>query len=92
MTNKTALQDFLEQIVLKQVQGTVYLIPAIMDIQRDESLEKEKQQMIDAYKKGYEQRIVDQLQGALDGSPVGSHYKEEKVNELANAYASKHYA
>lgn len=90
MTKKTALQEFFEQIVLKQVQGSVYLIPAIMDIQRDESLEKEKQQMIDAYKKGYEQRIVDQLQGALDGSPVGSHYKEEKLKELANAYASKH--
>lgn len=47
---------------------------------------------IDAYKKGYEQRVIDQLKGALDGSPIGSHYKEEKLNELANVYASKHCA
>lgn len=48
--------------------------------------------MHSAYKAGYEQRVVDQLQGALDGSPVGSHYKEEKLNELANKYVSKHCA
>lgn len=90
MAQKTAMQDFLEQIVLKQVQGSVYLVPAIMDIQRAESLEKEKQQMIDAYKKGYEQRVVDQLQGALHGCPVGSHYNEETLNQLASEYVSKH--
>ncbi len=65
---------------------------SIIDSLLDEHQKDLKQQMIDAYKKGYEQRVVDQLQGALDGSPVGSHYKEEKLKELANAYASKHCA
>ena len=46
--------------------------------------------MHSAYKAGYEQRVIDQLQGALDGNPVGSHYKEEKLNELADKYVSKH--
>ena len=43
-----------------------------------------------AYKAGYEQRVIDQLQGASDGNLVGSHYKEEKLNELADKYVSKH--
>lgn len=46
MATKTALQEFLEQIVLKQVQGSVYLIPAITDVQIEEALEKEKKQLI----------------------------------------------
>jgi len=52
-------------------------------------LEKEKQQIIDAYKKGYEQRVVDQLQGALDGKPIGSSYNENKLETLANEYLNK---
>ena len=46
MATKTALQEFLEQIVLKQVQGSVYLIPAITDIRIAEALENEKKQLI----------------------------------------------
>mgnify|MGYP003403465472 FL=1 len=52
MPQKTALQEFLEQIVLKQVQGSVYLLPAITDIQIAEALEKEKKQIIDSYYAG----------------------------------------
>ncbi len=46
MKQKTALQEFLEQIILKQVNGSIYLLPAITDIQINEALEKEKQQII----------------------------------------------
>jgi hypothetical protein len=46
--------------------------------------------MHSAYKAGYEQRVIDQLQGALDGNPIGSHYNDEKLNKLANKYVSKH--
>ena len=40
----TALQKFLKQIVLKQVEGSVYLVPAICDFQIDEALEEERKQ------------------------------------------------
>lgn len=40
----TALQKFLKQIVLKQVEGSVYLVPAICDFQIDEALEEERRQ------------------------------------------------
>lgn len=40
----TALQKFLKQIVLKQVEGSVYLLPAICDFQIDEALEEERKQ------------------------------------------------
>jgi hypothetical protein len=49
---KTALQEFLEQIVLKQVNGSVYLLPAITDVQIKKALETEKQNLIDAYDAG----------------------------------------
>ena len=45
--------------------------------------------MYSAYKSGYEQRVIDQLQAALDGQPIGSHYNEEKLNKLADKYVSK---
>ena len=48
--------------------------------------------MHSAYKAGYEQRVIDQLQAALDGQPIGSHYNEEKLNKLADKYVSKHCA
>ena len=40
----TALQKFLKQIVLKQVEGSVYLVPAICDFQIEEALEEERKQ------------------------------------------------
>tara|TARA_R110000822_G_C15248734_1_gene487110 strand:+ start:379 stop:675 length:297 start_codon:yes stop_codon:yes gene_type:complete len=40
--NMTALENFLKQIVLKQVQGSVYLLPAICDFQIEEALEEER--------------------------------------------------
>jgi hypothetical protein len=40
----TALQNFLKQIVLKQVDGSVYLVPTICDFQIDEALEEERKQ------------------------------------------------
>ena len=40
----TALQKFLKQIVLKQVKGSVYLVPAICDFQIEEALEEERKQ------------------------------------------------
>jgi len=40
----TALEKFLEQIVLKKVEGSVYLVPAICDFQIEESLEEERKQ------------------------------------------------
>ena len=40
----TALEKFLKQIVLKQVEGSVYLVPAICDFQIDEALEEERKQ------------------------------------------------
>ena len=49
MTKKTALQEFLEQIVLKKVEGSVYILPAITDIQIEEGLEKEREQIELAY-------------------------------------------
>lgn len=63
---KTALQEFLEQIVLKQVQGSVYLIPAITDIQIKEALEKEKDQLIEAFN-----------DASLDGDKLGIHYFQQ---------------
>jgi virulence-associated protein VapD len=43
--NMTALENFLKQIVLKKVQGSVYLLPAICDFQIEEALEEERIQM-----------------------------------------------
>jgi len=40
----TALQKFLKQIILKKVEGSVYLLPAICDYQIDEALENERKQ------------------------------------------------
>ena len=40
----TALEKFLKQIVLKQVKGSVYLVPAICDFQIEEALEEERKQ------------------------------------------------
>ena len=39
---------FLEQIVLKKVNGSVYLMPVIHDIQIKNALALEEQQIIDA--------------------------------------------
>lgn len=46
---KTPVQEFLEQIILKKVKGSVYLLLAITDTQINDLLEKEKQIVIDAY-------------------------------------------
>jgi len=97
MSQKTVLQELVENIdtivkVLPDEAIGAKNQAIIIKSKAESFLEKEKQQIIDAYKKGYEQRVVDQLQGALNGNPVGSHYKEEKLGELANAYASKHCA
>jgi len=43
-----------------------------------------------AYKAGYEQRVIDQLQAKLDGESLGSHYKSEKLDKHADRYVSKH--
>ncbi len=43
-----------------------------------------------AYMAGYEQRVIDQLQGALDGNPKGSNYNADKLKELADKYVLKH--
>ncbi len=43
-----------------------------------------------AYIAGYEQRVIDQLQGALDGNPVGSSYSADQLKELADKYVLKH--
>jgi hypothetical protein len=43
-----------------------------------------------AYKAGYEQRVIDQLQAALDGESLGSHYNSEKLDKHADRYVSKH--
>jgi hypothetical protein len=59
MTKKTALQEFLEQIVLKQVEGSVYLLPAITDIQIKEALEKEIEQIKEAFVAGDERGTND---------------------------------
>lgn len=59
MTKKTALQEFLEQIVLKQVKGSVYLLPAVTDIQIKEALEKEIEQIKEAFVAGDERGTND---------------------------------
>lgn len=51
--SKTAIQELLEQIVLKQVDGSVYLVPAITDIQIKEALAKEREQIEEAYVRGH---------------------------------------
>jgi hypothetical protein len=56
---KTSLQIFLEQIVLKQVKGSVYLIPAITDLQIEEALKKEKEQMCKMYVQGRNDNHLD---------------------------------
>jgi hypothetical protein len=43
-----------------------------------------------AYKAGYEQRVIDQLQAALDGESLGSHYNRDKLEKHADRYVSKH--
>ena len=50
---KTALNNFLEQIVLKKVCGSVYLVSAITDIQIQEAKELFMQQIIEAYTDGF---------------------------------------
>lgn len=52
MKQKTALHEFLDQIILKQVEGSVYIIPAITDIQINEALAKERRQIEDAHAHG----------------------------------------
>jgi hypothetical protein len=59
MTKKTALQEFLEQIVLKQVEGSVYLLPAVTNIQIKEALEKEIEQIKEAFVAGDERGTND---------------------------------
>jgi len=51
---KTALQEFLEQIVLKQINGSLHLIPAITDKQMEIALENEREQILDAFVAGDE--------------------------------------
>lgn len=75
MPQKTALQEFLEQIVLKQVQGSVYLIPAITDVQINEALENEKKQLI-AF--GYSQ--IHQIDSEI-GNLIYKKVPEEIYNE-----------
>jgi hypothetical protein len=41
----TALQKFLNQIILKRVEGSVYLVPAICDFQIEEALKYEAEQL-----------------------------------------------
>jgi hypothetical protein len=40
----TALENFLEQIILKKVEGSVYLLPAITDVQIVQALKEEREQ------------------------------------------------
>ncbi len=75
MANKTALQEFLDQIVLKQVNGSVYLLPAITDVQIEEALEKEKKQLI-AF--GYSQ--IQEIDSEI-GDLVYKKVPEEIYNE-----------
>jgi hypothetical protein len=49
---KTPGEIFLEQIVLKQIEGSVYLLPAVTDIQIQELLTNQKQAIVDAYREG----------------------------------------
>jgi hypothetical protein len=46
------VDKFLDSIILKQVKGSIYLVPAIMDIQIEELQEEIKQIIIDAYNDG----------------------------------------
>ena len=40
----TALENFLKQIILKKVEGSVYLLPAITDVQIVQALKEEREQ------------------------------------------------
>jgi hypothetical protein len=50
---KTAIKTFLEKIVLKQVNGIIYLVPAITDVMVEEIKELFKHQIIGAAKEGW---------------------------------------
>lgn len=67
----TVLERFLKQIVLKQIKGSVYLLPAITDIQINEALNEEKIQLQILYKS------IDLLKKVID-----ENYNLEKSWEL----------
>lgn len=48
----TPLQEFIEQIRLKQVEGSVYLLPTICDFQIEEALKREREEIEKAYRMG----------------------------------------
>ena len=83
----TALQKFLKQIVLKQVEGSVYLVPAICDFQIDEALEEERKQgqnlpiqiVSDCFSFA---RYLNENFHYFDNTDVGDVYKDNDGQEL----------
>ena len=50
-----------------------------------------KSNITNAFKAGYEQRVCEQLQRALDGLGQNSAYNDEELDKSAKAWATKHY-
>ena len=55
---QTAMQKLLKQIVLKKVKDSVYLLPAITDVQINELLKEEEQQIEHYYDKGFKDAMI----------------------------------
>jgi len=81
MKQKTSIQTLLEQIVLKQVQGSVYLVPAITDIQIKEIVDLHRKEIEDSYKKGCSIGFNDCRNGTLLISKLSDEYYNETFEQ-----------
>ena len=41
-----------------------------------------------AFENGYQKRVIDQLQAAIDGQPIGSHYNESALMQKIEDYST----
>lgn len=78
----TALKKFLKQIVLKQVNGSVYLVPAICDTQIKESLEEERKQLSTPCGVDTESELLAFSKFLLNRSYVRGNYYPETLVKL----------
>ena len=72
----TPFEEFLQKIVLKQVEGSVYLLPAVTIDQIESIKQKEKQAIINAY----EMAIHDTINFDIDKD------NNEEVSNISNQY------
>lgn len=68
------------------VADAIYMAYSIAIKEASKLKSVEKNNIIDSYERGYEQRIHEHLNKVLSGEPTSSSYNSKELSELANDY------